>query len=487
MVTVDKKVPRQAVVLMHGIGEQRPMETLQSFVNALLRVETSCCGGPPKDALVTYYSKPDTISNSYELRRYKLRVEQTADGKGINADWPETDFYEYYWAHHMYGTTVSHVFAWLRRVLVSSVPFLRFGKTEYPRLRIASWTVWLAMALVLAIGVWFIMHPDFRPLESIVVTTGVFGLFWALLRMGVLGAFTDVVGDAARYFDVNPKNVARRYDILRGGIAMLQKLHKDCDSVGDKIMYRYGRIVLVGHSLGSVIAYDILRHYWYEVNGQIDAGKIQDQLSQLENYVGSNGAPEFKDAKPHSSAVQYRTHQHEAWCKLNDTVLSGVELPKSAKCTRWLITDLVTLGSPLAHAPVLLASGRADLELKRRLRELPTCPPDRSHNQSPGHFTVQLQSEANRIVNYPILHHGACFALTRWTNLYFSNDLVGGPVAVPFGSAIEDWRLQKPSWSPFRAHISYWDTRRTSEPVDHLRSLLVKDRFSHNNSSPRST
>ena len=34
-------------------------------------------------------------------------------------------------------------------------------------------------------------------------------------------------------------------------------------------MYRYGRVVLVGHSLGSVIAYDILKHYWQEVNGKM--------------------------------------------------------------------------------------------------------------------------------------------------------------------------------------------------------------------------
>ncbi len=43
--------PRQAVVFIHGIGEQRPMETLRRFVQALLP------GG-------AYYSKPDEISDS---------------------------------------------------------------------------------------------------------------------------------------------------------------------------------------------------------------------------------------------------------------------------------------------------------------------------------------------------------------------------------------------------------------------------------------
>ena len=55
-----KARPRQAVVLIHGIGEQRPMATLRGFVHALL----------PKGE---YYSKPDDISDSFERRRLKLR------------------------------------------------------------------------------------------------------------------------------------------------------------------------------------------------------------------------------------------------------------------------------------------------------------------------------------------------------------------------------------------------------------------------------
>src|SRR5207342_3016813 len=91
------------------------------------------------------------------------------------------------------------------------------------------------------------------------------------------------------YLDVDPKNVARRYAILRGGIKLLQKLHEDHDEGKAGIKYRYGRVVLVGHSLGSVIAYDILRHYWGKVNGQINVGDLD--VSEVENFVGSNCPP----------------------------------------------------------------------------------------------------------------------------------------------------------------------------------------------------
>ena len=73
--------PRQAVVLIHGIGEQRPMGTLRAFVDAMLEPRT-------------FHSKPDTVSDSYELRRIKLRRVQGGDGRPeVNVDWPETDFY----------------------------------------------------------------------------------------------------------------------------------------------------------------------------------------------------------------------------------------------------------------------------------------------------------------------------------------------------------------------------------------------------------
>ena len=52
---MNKPKSRQAVLLIHGIGEQRPMSTLRSFVAALV-------GN-------SFRSKPDDLSKSFELRR----------------------------------------------------------------------------------------------------------------------------------------------------------------------------------------------------------------------------------------------------------------------------------------------------------------------------------------------------------------------------------------------------------------------------------
>src|SRR5688572_30105812 len=134
----SKPGPRQAIVLIHGIGEQRPMDTLRSFVGAFL---------DPSG----YHSKPDTLSDSYELRRIKLRRASRCEGstEDINLEWPETDFYEYYWAHQMYGTTWSHVASWSFRTLRRAKHFIGIAPTDYPRLRKLATLTWLLIPVVL--------------------------------------------------------------------------------------------------------------------------------------------------------------------------------------------------------------------------------------------------------------------------------------------------------------------------------------------------
>lgn len=51
------------------------------------------------------WSKPDAVSDSFELRR--LTTPQNKGGA-------RTDFIEFYWAHVMEGTSYGHIVAWLR-------------------------------------------------------------------------------------------------------------------------------------------------------------------------------------------------------------------------------------------------------------------------------------------------------------------------------------------------------------------------------------
>lgn len=483
--------PPQAVVIIHGIGEQRPMATLRAFVSALLdRFDgDGRLVGAPGDR---YYSKPDPISDSYELRRIKLH--RTApNGRYADAlflDWPETDFYEYYWAHQMYGTTVSHVVRWLLTTLRRSLEFFGTAGAAYPRIRRMAVLAWLAIAVASAAAAraaW--LQPDALRLDAFLRPAGLLAVVLAFWRYGLRDywqrGWLNVVGDAARYFDVNPTNVARRYDILRGGVALLRKLHEDRDVIGDQVKYRYGRIVIVGHSLGSVIAYDILRLYWGEVNGRIPIDSDAGELEEVEAFQGREQDAPAPGVAAYDNVPRYIDAQHNLWKTIRDRVPAEQPLSEwrlwrlrtsfrneteaeserpadwrsNWKPARWLVSDLITLGSPLAHAPVLLAAGTADLDVKRKLRELPTCPPNRSRSVMPGRYIVDLSGEATRFDNYNILHHGACFALTRWTNLWYATDPVGGPISAAFGSGVRDKRLTPaPLWN---AHVKYWSPLRT--------------------------
>jgi hypothetical protein len=476
-------------VLIHGIGEQRPLGTLRGFVAAFL----------DKD---TYHSKPDTLSDSYELRRFKLRRAEKWRGapEDVNIDWPETDFYEYYWAHQMYGTTASHLVTWLLRTLWRGLRIILRPLPDYRRLTRLAVVMWclalIALAVLVATGWWLWTERAAGPTAT-ALGTGAFVLFAVFALKKILkfvpewglGVVLDFAGDAARYLDVNPKNVARRYDILRGGIALLKKLHEERDEEGDAVMYRYGRVVLVGHSLGSVIAYDILRHYWGEVNGRINVTNDVDLIEEVEGF--KNGSCDARK--------RFREAQRRLWKTIRNRVPAGEKLcmsdlwrergsdklwastpadqkpPADWRPARWLVSDLVTLGSPLAHAPVLLATGTEELQEKIRLRELPICPPDPSKHLNPGHFFVCLSAELERLDNYQILHHAACFALTRWTNFWYPNDPVGGPLNVPFGPGIDDVRLPNASWIPIVSHVKYWNGNQSGDWCK-LKDILMGNR-----------
>jgi hypothetical protein len=82
---------RIALVLLHGIGEQRPMATLRGFVRGVFDESGR--------------SRPDRLSELFEVRRLDVR------SGGFNVD-----CYELYWAHHMSASTLTHIAKWLLRL-----------------------------------------------------------------------------------------------------------------------------------------------------------------------------------------------------------------------------------------------------------------------------------------------------------------------------------------------------------------------------------
>ncbi len=439
---------RQAVVVIHGMGEQKAMDFLRGFIDAAVP--------RPQGEGVRYRSKPDRMSESFEVRRL------SAPGTRSR---PITDFYEYYWAHHMTGNKVVHL-----RALVRSV-FWRWPWAVSGSLRLFWFLGWAAAVTVgvLVVRAWRAgLVDDMEGVTDVLLSLGVAGLLGQVVRLvmrsRVLGFAVSYFGDVARYLDRAPENVEVRQKIRTELAALLRRIHESGE---------YDRIVVVGHSLGSVIAYDVLSFLYTDFNS--GHGGPDDPRNEAIASLEDAGAATVEAGQ--ETLKRYRTAQRAAWRE------------QRRNGNPWLVTDFVSLGSPLAHAKMLLARSTTQLEDRKRDRELPTCPPDGDEGGRRYSYGVDYLSVSGKNRSLRVLHHGAVFGVTRWTNIYFPShlgvfgDWFAGPVAPVFGNGITDTAVDGGSWTrflPVIPHTRYFrdpdrkpDRRTTS--ITALRAALDLD------------
>jgi hypothetical protein len=447
---------RQAIVVVHGIGEQRPTSTLRNFVEAIF----------PEQKGTRRFFKPDYTSPLVGATAV------TVPGRWA-ANRPTTDVYELYWAHLMRDTTVGQVYTWALRLLFAP------SRNVTPRLRGYVYALravmLLALGALLGLAVAFVVGEAPRAQvtaliaglsAAVAVVPGVIWkvakLFGSPLQQLVVG---NVLGDAARYFDTSPANVQARQDIREAGLQLINDLHD---------RGRYSRIIVYGHSLGSVIAYDILAHAWTRRSRThpLVASIRTPALRLVEDLLN----PRASVAQPVDVAT-VRERQYAAW---NEFAGNGFQ---------WLVSDLVTAGSPLTHARWLLnPDATTSFDQLVADRAMPTCPPRtwRVRSPRPDHFResftfvhhYQIDGDGRpRSVLVP--DHGAPFALVRWTNVYFEHtgafkgDPVGGPLRNIFGAWVEDVSLPHPGGGFLGfAHTKYVDARRSIAHIHQLRAAL---------------
>ena len=246
------------------------------------------------------------------------------------------------------------------------------------------------------------------------------------------------MGDAARYLDAGPKNIKRRQEIRAKGTYILRKLH---DSG------KYDRIIVVGHSLGTYIAYDILTFAWQEYKLVVSEDTKLPELDKMEKLLNSGNT----DLKA------YRTQQHKVFTE------------QAKNGGRWLVSDLITLGSPLTYADLLMAKDKEELIEKQQETELPTSPPQLDDD---GKFSYIHKGKGNRK-----LHYAAMFAATRWTNIYFPpsftifGDVISGPLQHLFGWGIKDIPVKTKLFLGLMSHTNYWKPEKRNPEAPHIMEL----------------
>lgn len=460
----------QAVVVIHGMGEQIPMDTIKGFVAAVWQ----------KDAVITanklpqpteVWSKPDPRTGSLELRRITTRESILSPPQypgGVR-----TDFYELYWADLTAGASWASLKSWVSGLLfrpLSRVP---------PNVRLAWGVLWLASLLVVALGivavlpasVWKGTRFDFLQNWQWVLAAAAAAILAVVHRMG-----TSTFGRVVRYTRADPDNIAARAAIRDRGLKLLRALHEVSQHQGP----RYERIVVVAHSLGTMLAHDLLSYFWAEREAARTIKEGTDEfaaLCRLERAAGELDQLPFDRARFQA----YLAAQRELRRLLARRQAPAAPNDPKEPDPRWLISDFVTFGSPLTHAEFLIAADRHDLETRKAARELPQSPPYREpvdpnvlKRAAATHaMPIADPPDQTRLMSYPVasatdtwmLHHAAPFAVVQWTNVYdpaalvFFGDVIGGPVGPVFGPAITDIDLKsrrggRQSWT--FTHTKYW-------------------------------
>ena len=524
---VNQARRKQAVVVVHGMGEQRPMETLRALAETLA------------DGRGVYII-PDQATGSAELARIRVA------GRKDSVE-PATDFYELYYADLLGGGTFAQLRGWVLGLMLRwphQVPKEVWKIWVFLWAAVLGTLVWLGPLLtnnplkqftdflgsakgnpsafqtvILALGSCLLLlylvyladgHVKSKrtapnPNRSLstkltflapILVTGAVAIaawkglpwreltfrpstcsnndlfchvYWYLCQFAqakwvqiLIAAIVWYIitifgvpyfGDVARYVGVDPALIAGRKAIRERGIALLTELHdrKAYKNGVETDQSEYDRIIIMAHSLGSIVAYDVMRIFWAQRNiGNFH--KVPD------------AAIEAMDAMAELPA--YWQAQTEAQLNALDGLQARIAMIMRLEKDAWRISDFITMGSPLARADFLMSRDWPRFQKNIDERRFPTCPPvlekaPAGSGRKDG-FTFPSEKAGSRIP-----HHGAMFAATRWLAIYdpirkliFGGDFIGGPVKQLFGHGISQMavRITRPGWffPNVVTHTDYW-------------------------------
>lgn len=424
------KIKRQAVVIVHGIGEQRPMETVRAFVNAIMRIDSSSDTGQPT------WVKPDKVSEGFEHRRFTIPGHRKR---------PITDVYEFYWAHLFQQETHRTFINWLGRLVIrrrSKLPE-RYRRTQ----------LWLRLGIFAAIVIAAVLLRSVPSSFLDVIPLTIFltlGFVWYWVNFWLL----NHLADASRYLDASPRNVISRNAVRKLGINFLRELHTSERG--------YNRIVFCGHSLGSVVGFDVLNHFWYERHDTFQ------HLDRYDQYVLKNFMTRVETGK----VDEYRDNQRALFQEMTETGLD------------WAITDFITLGSPLAHADLLLADSAHEFELLKKEGVIPTCPPTPDQSDGKIWHMQTFRRPDGEARTARTLNGNSVFSVVRWTNITIQQhglvigDPISGELAGLFGNGVRDLSVKLPLSAGWFQHNCYWrpaSKQKLNDALIALRKALVLD------------
>ena len=277
---------RIAILVIHGIGQQSPFDTLDSFARGFLKAAESYFGAEnPADYKMAHRELPRRDPGAWESwQQYYLALDP-GNAQASNA--PSFDIFEYYWAYRMTGqATLRDIVDWLDRASHSAHKFykppdsgsgqsgrkphaniplpkdspinrlLEPGTQNFHRngyLRFIGYSVPVALRWMEGAFRWM-EELSTSPLRHLPYAGWIISILAELhshLLKKAMGVLIDYLGDVVVYTTTDRKaeHFVIRQKILRDSRLALEALLANP---------RYDRVLVAGHSLGSVIAYDTL-------------------------------------------------------------------------------------------------------------------------------------------------------------------------------------------------------------------------------------
>ncbi len=452
------------------------MDTITAFVRAVWETDPDASRNDKPFPAETW-SRPDVRTGSLELRRITTRESTKTKAFPRGA---RSDFYELYWADLSAGSTWAQVQGWVMGLLfrnpITAVP---------PSVRLAWAGLWAisliavvllaasmlpATASILGVSIWSLWpFVWLKGMQGWALTVTAAVLAWLAHRIAV-----PYAGRVVRYTRATPDNIAARKDIRERGLALLDELHgKD-----------YERIIVVGHSLGSILAYDLISYFWARRAGArtfVEGSADFEALKRLEEAVARLGKPACVEA-----VAAFRQAQRT----LSERLRKRAKPNGDEADGRWLITDFVTLGSPLTHAEFLLAKNARELKTRIERREFPACPPvrellDPTSVAAAKAAGLPFDDRSSQLMCFPFgdppewqLHFACPYAVVSWTNIHdpawlvFCGDVISGPLLSPFGAGVRDIDLRQLRGQSWRfSHTLYWSLSGSEEAAPQVKAL----------------
>ncbi len=510
---------RIAVVVVHGMGQQRPGVLQRSLGRALAKHDD------------TVYVAPDRVSGRTDTHRVTI----------VHPGGDETHVYEHYWADRYQDTRLVHVVPWVWRLLLSRDLGTRLGSRD----PVLEWAVGVVAALpylLLLVAAGFGGRtaasdlltdiPVVALLTSIVLAAFVVtklvvrnhaGAIVVGLAAGVAAALLtrpDVAGFefaaallallwapgwllvAAGLRSVGPVPLLRMLLTLTALVPLSLSIVEGHLVVGG--LPAALTVIVLGfwlrHWLGDVARYldrsaanaqqtDRLRRDAAAFLGEV-CGDTRYGYDEVVLVAHSQGGFVAYDAlrtvwerwaADHDIDYEERVAIDDVDRLAGDPSRTDIEWGAAVDELRdalvqredpWKVSNFITLGSPIGHAAGLLANGHAHLDALAADRTLSTCPP-RLHGEPPS---VAYRGRGGRR-----FHHTSVFSAVKWTNVVYAHDLLGGPVdEAGLGGAVRNVILGEgdPSFSPTVLdfglrfpHDAYWQSPRKAFD-DHVSAAL---------------